>query len=514
MRRSFLAAVMALLTLGFASLPGAAPSFPSHAPSRWRRKAPQAPPPPTARVTLAHESGMSDVVAALAGALDGVVVVDDSDIREVLQKPFVNAPFQKVLAQVGRDMDRNWVWRGNSLALQLRYTRGGEGPALELQTARDIAAQMARLIRPFAPRMSGLQMIQAQAQFVDSITPDQQRQMIEGGLPFLKLGPEQQKLLLAINNFTGYDGAAMELRRAALCMEQWERDRAELWHPGMMNYLLVRYTDPAADRNRGQVQIPIPASPRLTKDSLWRGEGDILPARPAPRRKSLRRRWIIPAQRLTVGQLAANLRRDGGPAVSIPKHLAGRKLWIRSVAAPRGTVLLAVADLWGWELSATKRGYRLGPAHYRTARDHFDLLVKLQRTVPPALVHQVRNGREGRYARTNYQKKTVLDALERLGGPNWKSVRVKELDSRTQDMLAEMVVFHKIGGWIASNAARRRPKSYLTDYQRGILTLSGELGPDKHPGLFLRIPLGRGSFGGWGWAVNTAARGPGGNGSR
>jgi hypothetical protein len=79
--------------------------------------------------------------------------------------------------------------------------------------------------------------------------------------------------------------------------------------------------------------------------------------------------------------------------------------------------------LWGWELTASGDGYRIGRGRFQAAKDPIDLQRKLRAAVPPPLWHMIRALDEGANDRLARDMEALLQDAARKGGANWGAMQ-------------------------------------------------------------------------------------------
>src|SRR4030095_7870135 len=146
--------------------------------------------------------------------------------------------------------------------------------------------------------------------------------------------------------------------------------------------------------------------------------------------------------------LAASLAEAGAPTRALHQYARERRLWVYSAGASRGDVLAAVGRLWGWTLSSTRGRLRLGRPAFAPATDPVDLHQKMQAALPPGLrpmISAVQN--EAATDPWGQQMDRILEAVEHVGGKDWREVRVENLDETAQRRLANQVARTQAARW-------------------------------------------------------------------
>jgi len=441
------------------------------------------------------------------GALAGPVRVVAADVSAVDPKTRhdVSGSLEESLRQISLDYDRYCILRGTTtLALQRRFADPEEEPGLEMEELRLTTEEMYRLIRPFTPRLrAGPETNQAHDVFAASITGAQEARMRSGGLPYRELTPEQQGLWSDITAQVAYDETEREIRRLSLLMGSWrELSMEEFLSPGgRLTQTIYRFPDPAASQGRDAVQINIARADRRVPRVSQPEVETRPPVESQP--DGLRTVWRLPLAQTDLASVAKRWAEAGGPPLQIPDYAKKRRLWIASNGT-RGEVLGALADLWGWSVSRTRDGFRLGRPRLAPARDPFDLHRKLRAAVPPALVHMVGPPSQAGTDRPSVQMESVFAAAERVAGPDWKHVNVNRLDQESQDRLANQLVRSQIRKWWGTRSPADGPNPAFVSLERGVLALNGPLGPGLHPTLtFWALDAKGRRDGRWGFAVGT-----------
>ncbi len=461
------------------------------------------------RVTMPANVDLEAVLGMLQPALPGVVVADAAAAPAVLRRPLRDASVPQVLDRLCLDFDRFRVRRGRTLALQLRYSDPEEPPAPELEELRRTLDDLAALLRG-VPMLSMQVYTRSQNAFADSLTPEQQARMQQGGLTLAELPEAQRHAFLALNNTTLYGPTLMEALRAQAVLREWSRAVARPLGPPERPRQQLYVAPPPTLGNPDPEGTMLHLMPATRNPRPPRAEGVELP--PPPRLPAdLRVPWPLPLQRLDLAAFARKLRESGGPVLEVPEYARQRTFWIYAQRGTRGEALQALADLWGWEWRAVKGGYRLDRPRAERPRDLLDLHRRLQRAVPPALVHQLRGAIEERaLARWAADADAITRNAAAVAGAEWKEIRVAQLSPETRHRLAEFIVRTSLHLWFQSgHGAKPEPPAWFLAPERGVLKLSGPLGPGRHPLLSLEVPVGPGRVEMWGWQVNTSVISPG-----
>lgn len=464
------------------------------------------------QVSLPEHATLQEAVRSLQQAGFRVVAADLSAVRPepVLRNAADAVPLEDALRVVSMTYDRCWLVRGRSLALQRRYSNPEEDPGLEMGELRQATADIYGLIAPYTPDTDGIGDIRAHNAFVASINGGQQQRMLGEGLSFRDLSPAQQAAWLKINHYHAFSDGARELYRAERFMALWGQVTVEdLPLNGRSHFQLACYFPDAArpgGRNSRvfKVALGAGATAQRRRNSP---EGMELPAIAAP--GSLRQAWSLPVQQIDLGSLIQKLQDTGGPKVEYPTYARQRTFWIGSKGGTRADVLLALADMWGWELAPTEHGYFLGRPHLSPAKDVVELYAKLRHALPPTVRHLIAARSENAWARDARQGELLLEGVSRAVGKDWSRFPPTQLDPDNQRRLANLVVRDELSDWYAVRGRTERPPAWLTSPEQGVFRLRGPLGPDLHPQLDFMMeyqgPDGQKRFnGGWGWAVNTS----------
>jgi hypothetical protein len=461
---------------------------------------------PEPPVTLQKGTGLSDVVQALESGAGGVLAADVSAHPDTILKPLEDAPLSRALERISLDLDRFWVRRGRTLVLQRRYSRPGEEAGIELEEARQVAEDMGRLVAPLAPRLEGVQYTRAQLSFFTSLTPEQQQVMRSEGLPISALNREQAAAWLEINNANAYGEMARELRRAARIMELWPRvTLAETVREGpVRRQVALFYPEPRDSSGRDGIDISIPTA--FVRPRVVKAEGWVLPERAVPLPASLRRRWVLGAHQTSLSAFADRFQRETGLKLETPGYAAARRFGVYSTDGTRGAVLYALADLWGWDVTPVKDGFRLGRPRPAKARDPLDLHLKLRAAVPPALQHMCRAVDEGATEWFAYQLQAATRSADEVAGADWKDVRVGQLGAEAQRHLANYTMWCQVRNALGMYLTKERPQAWNLYPERGVFRLRGSSAPGKHPLLSFTVvdPVDNRPHM-WGWYIGTSS---------
>jgi hypothetical protein len=460
------------------------------------------------RVSLPKGADLRAALAALSTSAGATVILADASVvPSSLSVELAEAPLETALRQISLDFDRAIVRQGRVMVLQRRFSHPDEDPGLEIEELRLAAIEMDRLMEPFRPPFVGVQYIQAKASFVASITAEQEARMRDGGLAVTELPKSQRDLWLKINTTQAYETAARELRRARLCLTQWDRVTVEdLWADRFPKYqLFARFPDPSGIEGRDGVHTLAPSTnlrPRKRSPELA-----VYPDVTGKVPETLRPSWPIGLQEADLEKLPRLLEGVRGPKLSTPAYAKSRHLWIAS-RGTRHEVLSGLGLLWGWELKQERGGYRLGLPRPTPARTPAELREKLVGMVPPALRQSIDMlVEEVATERCSQQMKRVIQAADKVAGAGWRTFRVADLDARSQKSLADVAAAVTIGKAVRPSDSGER--HWVLYPERARLFLSGPLGPDLHPNLMALLEDDRGQTVGWGWAVGTARTGPG-----
>ena len=468
-------------------------------------------PAPEPRITAARGATLEGVVRALEAGVKGVLVADVSAVDSRLQDPLKDMPLNDALRRISVDFDRLCLRRGRAVALQRRFGDPDEDPGAELEELRLAAEQMYRLLGPFRPSLKpGRPSIHANMRFVASISGEQQTRMLtKEGMPFTELEGAQQAAWMEITSYQAYGDASRDFRRAMLCMRALNRGtlRETARIGERRSSVAVTVVDPEAGADDG-VDIPVPLN--NIRPYVARAAGVDLAEKTSTLPSTLRAAWAIPAEKLTLEGLARRLQSETGIRLEIPDYAAKRSFWIYSRGGARGEVLLALADLWGWDLTPAKEGFRLGYPRLGKARDPYELHLLIQRSLPPAVRHQMEAVQAQCTERWAKQLGLVLADADRAGDRSWKTLPVATLEETSKVRLANLIAWrlaHK--GW-RGYWKEQEPPGWLTKVEQGSLRLNGPLGGGKHPLLHIRVPAGQDERGitrysSWGWWVGTSS---------
>jgi hypothetical protein len=164
-------------------------------------------------------------------------------------------------------------------------------------------------------------------------------------------------------------------------------------------------------------------------------------------------------------------------------------------------VLSALADLWGWEVGPNSKGdgYRLGRGRFPAPTDAADLHRKLRACIPPAIRNSFHENPDELTEREQALMKPVFQDAERVAGREWKEVPVARLEADNQQRLAIRVAVTQFQPWHNKRGRHQEPPAWITQPERCVFTLNGEILPGTHPLIY----FDSGGGGGWGWKVGT-----------
>lgn len=453
------------------------------------------------KLTVGKDSDFESVMRALEREGPEVCVADVSTVDFRSLRPLQDAAPATALAKVSLEFDRFWIQRGNSLALQLRYSAPTETAAPEIEEVRLMAEDMYRLIRPFAPRFLGLETMWAKHRFGQSLTTMQQQRMINGGLPFIELSKDQREAWLTINSSQAYALEVLEFYRLNRCLQSWRSatlvgvDRPD---EGGYN-TRVQYSDPGGpDGDPGGAKLHFPTANLQPSPPSSQGE-----SRPAPEKRlpeSLRKPWRLLLTRFKLGDLPRRLEEAGGPKVTVPDYAAGRQFWAYSRGGSHGSVLLALCDLWGWELRPDSRGdgYVVGRPRIPAAANALELHGALKRAVPPSVMHPLRVVQARGSERWGTQLGLVVAAVQKLAGTAKRPVAVTALDAENQQRAAGWTAVLQLSSWFSRHGKQDQLTAYFAHPEKGVFRLSRTIRPGDYPLLMFTVPDWDGGEISWG----------------
>lgn len=456
---------------------------------------------PDAAVTLPAGSSLEELLQLLDGQVGGVQVADAGTARRTLPFTLKDAAYPEALDRISREFDCSWIRRGNSLVLQSRLRDAEDDPFLELGELKLASRDWATLVRPFAPRIGGLELIPLKTRFLASLTPQQQQAAMGGGLPFAAMSREQRQAILLVNADHNWTDADRELERARLCFEGWERLSLNNSHPGEP----VREFSVSLAAVGGDGIGITAVNPQNRRPGPPRAEGSVIDPLSGKPPAGLEQVWRIPVQSLTLAALAKDLTRQGGPVLEIPEYASSRKLYVSSSTGRRWDILRAVCDLWGWELSGKEGKYHLGRPHPSPATNVSDLYAKMRQSVPPVIRYQARAlSEESITERLGRDVEVVLNEVTQREGLGWKTFRIGELSPRAQKCLANVVAWRQYQTWLSNHERDEQPRPYVQNPESCFFQLTGELGPGKHPGATIAgiDPNGKRLW--WAWVVDSS----------
>ena len=461
-------------------------------------------------ITLAEGVALPEVAAALAEAIGGVVVADVSRSEQRLSQPLNNTPLDAALRAIAADFDRFCAVRGRTIALQLRRSDPDEPVVCEMEELRLAAADLARQLTPVNLMEGPGEWTAARARFVGSTTPAQRERMLHGGLPFGELFPAQQRALLELSLTNSYDEVTRQARRADYLIQRLEQAQATA-----LSGRSFRASGAFAERARAPVamlRLRVNGSPSTEGETFFSFRfpiGQAAELEPGalrgPFRADLRAQsaadgvpWRVPVQQMTLREAAVEWQRAIGSPLRIPRYAAERRFWIAAAGGSRTEAIQALADLWGWETTAGESGRRLGRPVFGAPGQPADMLQGVRRAIPPAIWHAAAHTRLTGNARRHLLRVARLyDEIVRYSGTD-RPLAVADLSPEIQHELATLALETWGQEWLGETGGSTAPPSYLTHPEQITLTLTGPLGGDRVPTIWVR-----GAGAAWGWPART-----------
>ena len=441
---------------------------------------------PEPRVSLASGAGIADVVGELARATNGVVVADAAVEERVLRQTLTNATIGEAVTAISVDLDRYWVRRGRSLALQLRFSDPEEPPAVELAELRLVGGDLLRLLS-ILPNIDTYVHRGNQADVLESITPEQQERMRAGGLPFGELSTEQQRLVTQLALAASYKDAKRELRRVALALAGPHAVTLSANRSGDSRYVLFKFPDTDHRDGRDGLSMRVVDELLANKSSARRPEGEELSGRAIEGTS-----WRTGPRLMTLAEFSGEWRRVHNSPLRIPDYAAGRRFWICSEGPSRAQAASALADLWGWEFGDSGDGHRLGRPTFGPPANVSELHDAMKRVIPPAIGHQYRNTATYRDMRRRMrQLQLALRDVDELGGPDWMSLALTRVGEEAQQRLGCEALAQQISRWYGPSPAMRLstgPPEYVSAPGTIKLILDGPLSATPPPMFWISAP--------------------------
>ena len=456
------------------------------------------------RVSLENRSRFPAVLARLH-AVAPVLAADVEPVPATLAREVEGQPLREALARVSVDFDRCCLRRGEALTLQSRFSLPHHESYLRREELAEVLTDLERLFRPIAGALDIRDQQPALDRFFAGMTPEQFRQaQSPQGLPLTALREEQRKLWLQINTCFAYADELMQLRRGMQCLANWKRasgrDGSPNLHPRRsFNFHFPNPFEPEWDGGIRLGFATVNIQPRTLRPEIL--EGPALPTGQVPGR--LRARWDLPLRVYRMSELAAAFEAETGLRLLIPAYARDRAAWVGSRGGSRGTVLDALALLWGWRVTPTAGGYRLDRPQFAFTERIPELHTRLREAIPPALWHLYAAGREGSNERRAHQGALLLKALDEQFGKGWRTFESAKLDAKTQQRLAEWIATQQVSGLCFRVASPAVP-GWLSNPERGRFILDGELGPNRHPMFWFRAPDDQGKEMHWGVRMNDS----------
>lgn len=304
------------------------------------------------------------------------------------------------------------------------------------------------------PRRLDEQFIRDQDNFADSLTPELQQLLLRGAR-LAEMPRIYREAWLRINTAHAYAPTALELERAARCLERWSQaDLVDLAPPNTHRQRFdVIVPDMTTDDGVMRCSLSVAKSGRSAGPTT---DGIELAAPPKAVPQDLRAPWNLPVLKITLGALVERLKAEGGPGVQVPPYARGRVVWVSSRSGTRAEVLEALALLWGWELAPARDGYRLRRPALPRPRNPVELHAAMNRVVPPAFFHTLRRCHAGGTDRMSRQMELVVQDADRVAGPDWRCVEEARLSPLAQQRLSNCTALMQLVSGTADTAASRR----------------------------------------------------------
>lgn len=468
------------------------------------------------RVAFTQGLQLRDALALLKRASRKPVLSQLTAVVRKTEQPIPEVPFSGALSAVSRVYQLHWIRRGDSLAFVRRLLDPRESLEMEVPEIAAVAHEIRELTGPICPYPLDTATADHR-EFVQSLTPEQLRQMQSTGLPFVALPAEQRRLWLRLNTVHAYEGLVRESARTDSLFSAWKRCSLGLYvkewrtRPATRS-IVLNYPDASSETGTSQLQAGA-LDPHLPDDDEGTpsiesiDSGHLVPLRKSRFGDGFAARVRFADGESTLSELVSALEKAAQVRIAIPEYAQNRKLLAYVDAVPADEVLRGLEDMYGWTFRRKKGSeYILGRVRPDPARDAEEFRVKLNLLLPPVLRANLEDDRNLLYAteaREQFSNRVLVDEFVRRNGLNGRSLPVGDLAPEVQERFANDLFYRRMSDDVARHARRKAPPGWLTRPEQGWLSLSGELGPGKHPALKFGVTLPNGDRELWGWFIGT-----------
>jgi len=460
-------------------------------------------------IVLGVGTRFADVPPAVSSALGVPVITDrvnpDSaaeippELRESLEKDPLGAVSQAFDLEITRRPDR--------VVFARRFSSPEEPVVLAREELAGMAGDLYRLLHPFNPKPIDITSITDQRDFTKSLSDEQRDQMRGPGLPIAALRPEQRELWLTINASHAYGNADMAFGRLASLFREWGRAKLSRSRgPAGEETLEVTFRNPASPG--GETSIATLARPLAPAK---------LPVRPAVATRDdvsaglpsgFQRTIELPEGPVTVKEVARAVETRLGIQINIPSYGKDRRVIVFPRKIGAGPLLRGIAEIYGWQFKADYgKRYFLGRPAITAAKDGMDLNRKLNQSVPPALWSLISRSPRDRVEWQTHQVGRIVNSAAKSQGRDWTTATLGNLDSETQETVAQLFAVELIYGPRAVFGTRDGPRFTAVAPERGVFHWAdprqSRIGPTA-PLITFRVPRPTGGHDYWGWAVGTS----------
>lgn len=334
----------------------------------------QAPGKHEPRLTLRKGAALQDVLRELARATGVPVVCQAPQYQRTLHADVKDQPLPAALNEISRSYHLHWLHTPTSIVFVRRLWDERETTDLEVEELHSVAVDALRLVGPLVPVSPwDLSASVARRDFYRSLNPRQLELMQRGGLPWQGLGDAQRAAFLRLSSQSIYDDLLMDAEKAVEIFGAWNRCRLVYLHHevrGQMKRLLwLEFPWTRDERGFGRIQVE--DEPREGYSDQPRASGELLSPETVKGPAALRAIVEFTEGPIRLKALAEASGRALKGDLRVPVWAEERELLVFGTRASAGSVLDAVALLYGWGVKRERRReWSLGRPPVLAPRDY------------------------------------------------------------------------------------------------------------------------------------------------
>lgn len=462
-----------------------------------------------APVTLEKGVEITSVLRSIEKIPGWIVVSDIPAEKSRLQEKLDNVPIDDALPVVSQSFDLFCIKREKSLVMQRRYSNVLEYAPLEIEEITASSPDIARLVHQFTPKPLDATYTKDKADFLQSLTSDQLEAARGNGLAFTALNKEQQRAWRSINNMFAFASSDIDTALPKDMFDHWQ-DAVLVAEPFTEGKTLwsVKFKD--ISRPRGYEQVSLPINGEANPASISPQPGAFRLAadtRPSPA-SAFNRKLTFPAGVRSLPDLVRQLEKVTDARIKIPGYARGRKLLVAGSQVKAWDVIVALEELYNWQLAPEKRGsYTLQRAANGSCPNVWELFARLYRVLPPTLVHLTTRADDAFQSKWINRRTAELKALvDKEVKTAWTEVRIKDLSPDLQQRVALNFAFHQFTSNPQELLGQPTPPYFIATPERGFFKLGGSTKPGGGTLVTFSVPRPDGQVERWGWAVGSGSR--------